>query len=112
MLAIENMDGKEDHRRTIGDDEEYDSEEDAYEEADVPSNYLPSEKIEEKTYTVLSEEDISQRQEEEVEKVSSTPPYPSQKMRLLLFYFISKWNAEWVTDGWFAKEENIRRDLV
>ena len=58
MLAIENMDGKEDLHRNLGDHGEYDSEEDEY-EANVPSNYLPSEKFEEKTYTVLSEEDIS-----------------------------------------------------
>ena len=49
MLPIENMDGREDHRRNLGDHEEYDSEEDAYEKADVSSNYMPSEKFEEKT---------------------------------------------------------------
>ena len=108
VLAIENMDGKEDLHRNLGDHEAYDSEEDEY-EADVPSNYLPSEKIEEKTYTTLTEEDISQRQEEEVENDCSILSISKDEAVIISLHF--KWNAAWVTDGCFVKKANIRRDL-
>ena len=111
MLPIENVDGKEDHRHTIGDDEEYDSEEDAYEEADVPSNYLPSQKFEEKTYTVLrGRYKPTPRGRSGKGFQCSTLSISKDKAVIILLHF--KRNAEWVTDGWTVKEENIRRDLV
>ena len=44
-----------------------------------------------------------------MEKVCSVLSISKDEAVIILLHF--KWNTVWVTDGWFVKEENIRRDL-
>ena len=65
-------------------------------------DYMPN-------YTILSEEDILQRQNETITTVSE-PLYLSKvDARILLRHF--NWNVSKISDEWFSNEEKVRMDV-
>lgn len=60
-------------------------------------------------YTILSEEDILQRQEEAITAVSTVLSISRVDAGILLRHF--KWSVSKVNDEWFADEEKVRRDV-
>ncbi|KNA22964.1 hypothetical protein SOVF_029080 [Spinacia oleracea] len=63
----------------------------------------------EKTYTVLRESDIRQRQEESISHVSSVLSISRVAASVLLCHY--KWNVSQLHDEWFADEERVRRSV-
>jgi ariadne-1 len=60
-------------------------------------------------YTILSEEDILQRQEEAITAISTVLSISRVDAGILLRHF--KWSVSKVNDEWFADEEKVRRDV-
>ncbi|KAF7066580.1 hypothetical protein CFC21_072535 [Triticum aestivum] len=60
----------------------------------------------EKRYIVLSENDIHERQEEAIRRVSSIFSIPRESACILLRQY--KWNISKLSDEWFADEERVR----
>lgn len=60
-------------------------------------------------YTILSEEDIRERQEEAIENVSSVLSISKVEAGILLRHF--KWSVSKVNDEWFVDEEKVRREV-
>lgn len=60
-------------------------------------------------YTILSEEDIRQCQEEAVTSISTVLAISSVNAGILLRHF--KWSVSKVNDEWFADEENVRKTV-
>ncbi|KAJ3681135.1 hypothetical protein LUZ60_015624 [Juncus effusus] len=60
-------------------------------------------------FTVLKEEDISQRQEEATAEVSNILSISKEHALILLRHF--KWDASEVNDEWFANEESVRKSV-
>ncbi|CAO2192312.1 unnamed protein product [Urochloa humidicola] len=63
----------------------------------------------EQTFAVLSEEDISERQEEDISKVSSVLSIEREEACVLLHHY--KWNISKLSDEWFADEEKVRHTV-
>ncbi|KMT16341.1 hypothetical protein BVRB_3g054880 [Beta vulgaris subsp. vulgaris] len=63
----------------------------------------------EKTYTVLKEGDIRQRQEENISHVSAVLSISRVAASILLCNY--KWNVSQLHDEWFADEERVRRTV-
>ncbi|KAL6132396.1 hypothetical protein ACLB2K_064639 [Fragaria x ananassa] len=61
------------------------------------------------SYTVLSEADIRQRQEEDVTKISTVLSIPKVAASILLRYY--NWSVSKVHDEWFADEEKVRKTV-
>ncbi|XP_004302175.1 PREDICTED: probable E3 ubiquitin-protein ligase ARI8 [Fragaria vesca subsp. vesca] len=59
------------------------------------------------SYTVLTEADIRQRQEEDVTKISTVLSIPKFAASILLRYY--NWSVSKVHDEWFADEEKVRK---
>ncbi|KAG5549519.1 hypothetical protein RHGRI_014749 [Rhododendron griersonianum] len=59
-------------------------------------------------YTILSEADICQRQEESIVKISTVLSISRVAASILLRHY--NWSVSKVLDGWFADEEKVRRD--
>ncbi|EMS67422.1 putative E3 ubiquitin-protein ligase ARI8 [Triticum urartu] len=57
-------------------------------------------------YIVLSENDIHERQEEAIRRVSSIFSIPRESACILLRHY--KWNISKLSDEWFADEERVR----
>ncbi|XP_073003157.1 probable E3 ubiquitin-protein ligase ARI8 isoform X2 [Typha latifolia] len=57
--------------------------------------------------TILSEADISQRQEEDIDRVSTVLSIPRYAAGVLLRHY--NWSLSKVHDEWFANEENVRK---
>ncbi|KAH9300129.1 hypothetical protein KI387_011712, partial [Taxus chinensis] len=60
-------------------------------------------------YTILSEQDIHERQEEAIENVSTVLSISRVEAGILLRHF--KWSVSKVNDEWFVDEEKVRRDV-
>ncbi|WOK96608.1 putative E3 ubiquitin-protein ligase ARI7 [Canna indica] len=60
-----------------------------------------------KSYTVLSEADIQQRQEEAIGEICTILSIPRDVACILLCHY--KWNVGKAQDEWFADEENVRK---
>lgn len=60
-----------------------------------------------KNYTILKEEDIKQRQEEDITKISTVLSIPREAACILLRRY--NWSVNNVHEEWFAEEENVRR---
>ncbi|KAI4302072.1 hypothetical protein L6164_035289 [Bauhinia variegata] len=58
-------------------------------------------------YTILSENDIFQRQEDDVMRISTVLSIPKVAASILLRYY--NWNVGKVHDEWFVDEEKVRR---
>ncbi|XXG44949.1 hypothetical protein AAC387_Pa02g0169 [Persea americana] len=58
-------------------------------------------------YTILSEEDICQRQEDDIMTVSTVLSIPRVYASILLRHY--NWSVSKVHDAWFADEENVRK---
>ena len=65
-------------------------------------DYMPN-------YTILSEEDILERQNETITAVSELLYISKADARFLLRHF--KWNVGKISDEWFANEEKVRMDV-
>ncbi|RCV32093.1 hypothetical protein SETIT_6G230200v2 [Setaria italica] len=63
----------------------------------------------EQTFAVLREEDISERQEEDISKVSSVLSIAREEACVLLHHY--KWNISKLSDEWFADEEKVRHTV-
>ncbi|XP_021721720.1 probable E3 ubiquitin-protein ligase ARI7 [Chenopodium quinoa] len=63
----------------------------------------------EKTYTVLREDDIRQRQEESISHVSAVLSISRVAASILLCHY--KWNVSQLHDQWFADEDRIRKSV-
>ncbi|KAI3911167.1 hypothetical protein MKW92_033376 [Papaver armeniacum] len=64
---------------------------------------------EKKKYTVLKEEDIRKRQEEDITEISTVLYIPRASATILLRYF--DWNVTGAQEAWFANEEKVRKDV-
>lgn len=60
-------------------------------------------------YTILSEEDILQRQKEAIASVSTVLSISTVEAGILLRHF--KWSVSKVNDEWFANEEKVRAEV-
>ncbi|KQJ91001.1 hypothetical protein BRADI_4g35080v3 [Brachypodium distachyon] len=58
-------------------------------------------------YIVLTENDIRERQEEGINRVSSIFSIPRESARILLRQY--KWNVSKLSDEWFTDEDHVRR---
>ncbi|CAI9787161.1 unnamed protein product [Fraxinus pennsylvanica] len=58
-------------------------------------------------YTILSEADIRQLQEENIAKISTVLSIPRDDASILLRHY--NWSVNKVNDEWFANEENVRK---
>ncbi|KAJ4807793.1 RING/U-box superfamily protein [Rhynchospora pubera] len=58
-------------------------------------------------YNILEEEDIRQRQEEDISKISGILSISKDAACILLRHY--KWNVTKVHDEWFANEESVRK---
>ncbi|OVA04605.1 zinc finger protein [Macleaya cordata] len=58
-------------------------------------------------YTILNEEDIRQRQEEDITKISTVLSIPRVSASILLRHY--NWSVSKVHDAWFADEEKVRK---
>ena len=65
-------------------------------------DYMPN-------YTILSEEDILQRQNETITVVSELLYLSKVDARILLRHF--NWSVGKISDEWFANEEKVRMDV-
>nr|CAB3481602.1 unnamed protein product [Digitaria exilis]CAB3483687.1 unnamed protein product [Digitaria exilis] len=63
----------------------------------------------EQTFAVLSEEDISERQEEDISKITSVLSITKEEACVLLHHY--KWNISKLSDEWFADEEKVRHTV-
>ncbi|XP_020402231.1 probable E3 ubiquitin-protein ligase ARI8 isoform X1 [Zea mays] len=63
----------------------------------------------EQTFVVLNEEVISERQEEDVSKVSAVLLITREEACALLHHY--KWNISKLSDEWFADEEKVRHTV-
>ncbi|KAJ4840373.1 putative E3 ubiquitin-protein ligase ari7 [Turnera subulata] len=61
------------------------------------------------SYTVLKEEDIRQRQEDDITKVSTVLSIPREAACILLRRY--NWSVSKVHDEWFADEEAVRKSV-
>lgn len=59
-----------------------------------------------KTFTVLQEDDINKRQEDQISHASLILSIPEVSASKLLYYY--KWNVSQLHDEWFADEEKVR----
>ncbi|KAL1535259.1 RBR-type E3 ubiquitin transferase [Salvia divinorum] len=60
-----------------------------------------------KNYTILKEEDIQERQFEDITKISTVLSIPREAACILLWRY--NWSVNNVHEEWFADEENVRR---
>ncbi|KAL1803021.1 hypothetical protein DCAR_0934695 [Daucus carota subsp. sativus] len=60
-----------------------------------------------KNYTVMKEEDIRQRQEDDIAKISTVLSIPRVSACMLLRHY--KWNVNNVHEAWFADEDRVRK---
>ncbi|XP_011073921.1 probable E3 ubiquitin-protein ligase ARI8 [Sesamum indicum] len=60
-----------------------------------------------KNYTILKEEDIQQRQEEDITKISTVLSIPREAACILLRRY--NWSVNNVHEEWFANEERVRK---
>ncbi|BAF25568.1 Os09g0513800, partial [Oryza sativa Japonica Group] len=60
-------------------------------------------------YVVLTEDDIRERQEEMISRVSAIFSVPRESACVLLRHY--KWSISKLSDDWFADEENVRRSV-
>ncbi|VAI74594.1 probable E3 ubiquitin-protein ligase ARI8 isoform X2 [Triticum urartu] len=60
----------------------------------------------EQRYIVLSEKDISERQEEDISEVSALLLIPREEASVLLHHY--KWDISKVNDEWFSDEDKVR----
>ncbi|KHG25604.1 putative E3 ubiquitin-protein ligase ARI8 -like protein [Gossypium arboreum] len=60
-------------------------------------------------YTILSEVDIRQRQEDDITRISTVLSISKVEAGILLRYY--SWNVSKVHDEWFADEEKVRRSV-
>ncbi|KAL0368663.1 UNVERIFIED_CONTAM: putative E3 ubiquitin-protein ligase ARI8 [Sesamum calycinum] len=60
-----------------------------------------------KNYTILKEEDIQQRQEEDITKISTVLSIPREAACILLRRY--NWSVNNVHEEWFADEERVRK---
>ncbi|XP_038704882.1 probable E3 ubiquitin-protein ligase ARI8 isoform X3 [Tripterygium wilfordii] len=58
-------------------------------------------------YTILSETDICQRQEEDIQRISTVLSIPKVSASILLRFYC--WSVSKVHDEWFADEEKVRK---
>ncbi|WCJ38898.1 RING/U-box superfamily protein [Euphorbia peplus] len=58
-------------------------------------------------YTVLSETDINQRQEDDIMRIATVLSIPKVSASILLRYY--NWSVSKVHDEWFANEEKVRK---
>ena len=72
-------------------------------------NVMEEEDDSEPNYTILSEEDILERQNETITAVSELLYISKADARFLLRHF--KWNVGKISDEWFANEEKVRMDV-
>uniref|UniRef100_A0A0E0IMA4 RanBP2-type domain-containing protein n=1 Tax=Oryza nivara TaxID=4536 RepID=A0A0E0IMA4_ORYNI len=63
----------------------------------------------EQRYVVLTEDDIRERQEEMISRVSAIFSVPRESACVLLRHY--KWSISKLSDDWFADEENVRRSV-
>ena len=60
----------------------------------------------EQRYIVLTEKDISERQEEDISEVSALLLIPREEASVLLHHY--KWDISKVNDEWFSDEDKVR----
>uniref|UniRef100_A0A0E0M3C0 RBR-type E3 ubiquitin transferase n=1 Tax=Oryza punctata TaxID=4537 RepID=A0A0E0M3C0_ORYPU len=63
----------------------------------------------EQRYVVLTEDDIRERQEEMISRVSAIFSIPRESACVLLRHY--KWSISKLSDDWFADEENVRHSV-
>ncbi|MCL7036454.1 hypothetical protein MKW94_010207, partial [Papaver nudicaule] len=59
------------------------------------------------SYTILNEDDIRQRQEEDITRISTVLSIPRVSASILLRHY--NWDVSKVHDAWFADEERVRK---
>ncbi|BBN00641.1 ariadne-1 [Marchantia polymorpha subsp. ruderalis] len=69
----------------------------------------PSSRMPQANYTILSEKDIRQRQEEAIATITNFLSVSKTDAGILLRHF--KWSVSKVNDEWFADEESVRRSV-
>ncbi|XP_028787712.1 probable E3 ubiquitin-protein ligase ARI8 [Neltuma alba] len=87
------------------DEDDYDFIDNASDSSDV----APLSRHQVQNYTVLSESDIRQRQEDEIMKISTVLSISKFAARILLRHY--NWNAGKIHDEWFADEKKVRSAL-
>lgn len=90
-----------------GVEDEVEEVEEIEEVEEVDDSGYASDENAEKTYTVLREVDIHQRQEESISHVSAVLSISRFSATVLLCHY--KWNVSQLHDEWFADEERVRR---
>ncbi|KAG6541506.1 hypothetical protein Mapa_017103 [Marchantia paleacea] len=67
----------------------------------------PSSRLPQSNYTILSEADIRQRQDEAINTITNFLSVSKMEAGILLRHF--KWSVSKVNDEWFADEESVRK---
>ncbi|XP_057837830.1 probable E3 ubiquitin-protein ligase ARI8 isoform X2 [Cryptomeria japonica] len=76
---------------------------------DDSDEHIPISRRPQMYYTILSEQDIRERQEEAIENVSSVLSISKVEAGILLRHF--KWSVSKVNDEWFVDEAKVRREV-
>ncbi|KAL3678281.1 hypothetical protein R1sor_021237 [Riccia sorocarpa] len=69
----------------------------------------PSSRLPQSNYTILSEADIRQRQDESINTITNFLSVSTVEAGILLRHF--KWSVGKVNDEWFADEESVRKSV-
>lgn len=115
MLDANDVDSYDDDYYYSGDamysddaDDADDDDDDGYGFSDNDSDH-GSVNRQQKNYTILTEEDIRERQEDDITRVSSVLSISRDSACMLLRHY--NWNVDNVHEAWFADEEKVRKTV-
>ncbi|KAI3911170.1 hypothetical protein MKW92_033379 [Papaver armeniacum] len=100
------MDSEDEYLSSNGDEEMLDDEPENFEPEDDDSDGYHGK---ERSYTILKEEDIRKRQQEDITRTSTRIYIPKVSATILLQYY--NWDVDKALDAWFADEEKVRKDV-